>query len=122
MKKTRPTSERVYRELTTHEQDRLEAARRDSEANRETIIAWGRQQKLARVAMSSQIQELVSSLKKQREQLGLSLADIEAKTGIKKSALSRLENNSTANPTLLTLYRYSMALGLSFTASAIRPK
>jgi transcriptional regulator with XRE-family HTH domain len=36
---------------------------------------------------------------------------VEERTGIGRSALSRLENDDAANPTMATLLRYSDALG-----------
>lgn len=42
---------------------------------------------------------------------GLSLADMKERTGIERSALSRLENNAEANPTVNTLTRYADAVG-----------
>ncbi|MDA1051742.1 MAG: helix-turn-helix transcriptional regulator [Planctomycetota bacterium] len=41
------------------------------------------------------------------------MADVEQKSGLRRSVLSRLENNRTSNPTLLTLQRYAAALGLN---------
>ena len=45
--------------------------------------------------------------------LGRVAADVEARCGLKRSALSRLENDKTHNPTFLTLQRYATALGLT---------
>ena len=50
-------------------------------------------------------------LKRERERLGLSLADVAARSGIDKAALSRLENGQLTNPTIATLARYADALG-----------
>jgi DNA-binding Xre family transcriptional regulator len=52
----------------------------------------------------------ISALKQAREAQGLSLADIRDRTGIERSALSRLENE-TPNVTIRTLERYAEALG-----------
>ncbi|MBL7040918.1 MAG: helix-turn-helix transcriptional regulator [Pirellulaceae bacterium] len=52
----------------------------------------------------------IMELKQAREALGLSLADIRDRTGIERSALSRLENE-TPNVTIRTLERYAEALG-----------
>jgi len=41
----------------------------------------------------------------------LSLADVEQRTGIGRAALSRLENDTEPNPTVVTLTRYAQALG-----------
>jgi transcriptional regulator with XRE-family HTH domain len=52
-----------------------------------------------------------AALRAERERQGLSLADINERTGIDRAALSRLENNEDANPTLATLERYAEAVG-----------
>ena len=52
-------------------------------------------------------------LKAERELRGLSLADVGEKTGLSKSAISKLENNEDANPTVNTLSRYAEALGMT---------
>ena len=57
------------------------------------------------------IRQVVRSLKAERLRLGLSLADMYDRTGIDRAALSRLENNEEANPTLSTLERYAGAVG-----------
>jgi DNA-binding XRE family transcriptional regulator len=51
------------------------------------------------------------SLRRERERLGLSLADVAKLAGIDKAALSRLENGLQVNPTVNTLTRYVRALG-----------
>jgi DNA-binding XRE family transcriptional regulator len=53
----------------------------------------------------------VSELKKAREAAGLSLADVAEKSGIDKSALSKIETGQHPNPTVSTLCRYAHALG-----------
>jgi DNA-binding XRE family transcriptional regulator len=53
------------------------------------------------------------SLRRERERLGLSLADVAKLAGIDKAALSRLENGLQINPTVNTLARYVRALGKS---------
>jgi ribosome-binding protein aMBF1 (putative translation factor) len=57
----------------------------------------------------------VMSLRRERERLGLSLADVAARAKIDKGALSRLENGQQLNPTVNTLARYARALGKSLT-------
>lgn len=59
----------------------------------------------------------VRQLRAAREELGLSLAEMEKRTGIHKSALSRLENSKAPNPTLATLARYAAAIGKSIDIS-----
>lgn len=57
------------------------------------------------------LHEILALLRHERERQNLTLADIEAKTGISQAALSRLETGKSANPTLDTIYRISAALG-----------
>lgn len=52
-----------------------------------------------------------SLLKSTRENQNLSLADIAARTGMDKSAISRLENGLTENPTIGTLERLARSVG-----------
>jgi ribosome-binding protein aMBF1 (putative translation factor) len=57
----------------------------------------------------------VMSLRRERERLGLSLADVAERAKIDKAALSRLENGQQLNPTINTLERYARALGKRLT-------
>jgi DNA-binding XRE family transcriptional regulator len=51
------------------------------------------------------------ALRKAREDAGLSLTDVETRTGIDKATLSRLETGKQPNPTVDTLVRYAAAVG-----------
>ena len=64
-----------------------------------------------RQAAREQLQELVRELKAAREELGLSLSDLTERTGMDRSALSKLETGQRLNPTLDTLARYAEAVG-----------
>ena len=55
--------------------------------------------------------KVFADLRKEREARGLSLADVADRTGIDRSALSKLENGQRANFTLDTVMRYAQALG-----------
>jgi ribosome-binding protein aMBF1 (putative translation factor) len=57
----------------------------------------------------------VMGLRRERERLGLSLADVAERAKIDKAALSRLENGQQLNPTVNTLARYARALGKEVT-------
>jgi uncharacterized protein YcbX len=59
---------------------------------------------------SPAVQAAIAALKSAREAQGLSLADIRDRTGIERSALSRLEN-AFPNLTVRTLERYAEAVG-----------
>lgn len=64
-----------------------------------------------RMAILDQMRALVAQLKAAREAKGLSLADVTARTGMDRSALSKLETGQRANPTVETLVRYAEAVG-----------
>lgn len=53
----------------------------------------------------------LQALRKAREDAGLSLTDVETRTGIDKATLSRLETGKQPNPTVDTLVRYAAAVG-----------
>jgi DNA-binding XRE family transcriptional regulator len=57
------------------------------------------------------LRAMLATLKKQREQQGLSLADVAERCGMDRAAISRLENGVYVNPTVDTLYRYAQAIG-----------
>ncbi len=57
-----------------------------------------------------EMMDFAMRIKARRQQLDLSLADLAAKTGIDKAALSRLENGQVENPTFSTLERIAKAL------------
>lgn len=59
---------------------------------------------------SSVAQGAILALKQAREAQGLSLADIRDRTGIERSTLSRLEDESS-NVTVRSLEKYAEALG-----------
>ncbi len=64
-----------------------------------------------RMSALDQVAELLQQLKAAREEQGLSLADMMARTGMDRSALSKLETLQRANPTVETLVRYAKAVG-----------
>lgn len=112
MNQQRPTSERVYGALSGDAQRRLDRARAETEAARESILAVGRARKHPLDVSRAQVRRTVAILRDARERLGLSLADVEARSGLKCSSLSRLEHDPAANPTCLTLQRYALAVGM----------
>ena len=108
----KPTSERVVRELSIDERQLVTRAREETDVNRDAILADGRLRKRALELSRGQIHRTLATLKAKRESLGMSLVDVERKSGLKPSAISRLENDPEANPTLLTLQRYASAVGM----------
>jgi DNA-binding XRE family transcriptional regulator len=61
---------------------------------------------------------LMMQLKRERERRNLSLTDLSEHSGLTRSAISRLENGWNTNPTLDTIFRYAMALGMHVKFSA----
>lgn len=103
----------MIRPLTAEEAGRVAQAREDVEAERDEIMREGRIEKQAWMAMRREVESTLERLRMERERLGLSLADVEERSGLRASSLSRLENDKTSNPTLLTMQRYAAALGLT---------
>ena len=58
-----------------------------------------------------EFRRFIMMLRRERERLGLSLANVAQRAKIDKAALSRLENGQKLNPTVNTLERYVRALG-----------
>jgi hypothetical protein len=97
----------VKKELTQAERLRHTEIRRQIEQEKPELMARGRRIKMRHV----RLREAVDVLKNTRKALGLTLADIKARTGIEKGNLSRLENAPNPNPTIDTLVRYADAVG-----------
>lgn len=104
-------AKRLRRELTPEEKQRWQRAREEVAGERAGILAEGRRIKTARKRAEVAIRDAFKLLKAERQALGLSLSDVEAKSGIGRAALSRLENETEPNPTVVTLTRYAEALG-----------
>ena len=100
-------AQNVRKELTQAERLRHAEIRRQIESEKEELIAFCRRA----MARHTRLRNAVGILKSTREALGLTLADIKARTGIEKGNLSRLENASNPNPTIDTLTRYADAVG-----------
>lgn len=109
MAKQRAT--RIYRGLTPEEQQRWNQANAEAESEKKEILAKARRIKAARNKVNVAVREAMKALKRERQAQGLSLSDVEKRTGIGRAALSRLENETELNPTVVTLTRYAEALG-----------
>jgi hypothetical protein len=77
----------------------------------EQLLASGEYSDPLPVAEYFSLRQAVAALKGAREAAGLSLAEIEARSGVDKGALCRLETGQSVNPTINTLIRYAQALG-----------
>ena len=81
----------------------------------EQLVASGEYNEPLPMGEYLSIRVAVSALRKAREAAGLSLADVAEKSGIDKSALSKIETGQHPNPTVSTLCRYAHALGKRWT-------
>jgi predicted transcriptional regulator len=104
-------AKRIHRELTPEEKRRWNRAVKETEGEKEELLAEGRRLKAARAKVNVAVREAMKALKRERQAQGLSLSDVERRTGIGRAALSRLENQTELNPTVVTLTRYAEALG-----------
>lgn len=117
MTKRKRTAKRIVRPLTDDESLRLNAARQEVEANRGEILRNGRVARQAWLALRREVDDVIGQLRTERERQGLTLADVEQRSGLRRSVLSRLESDQSRNPTLLTLQRYAAALGMTVRAT-----
>jgi DNA-binding phage protein len=102
---------RIYRTATEDERTR-HATIREQIADELPEIRKRAKERLALLKKEgTPLRQVLGALRAGRERQGLSLADIYERTGIDRAALSRLENNEEANPTLATLERYAEAIG-----------
>lgn len=105
---TDPRRESVRRTFTPEEREQFERARREDEAELAQLRDEGR----AALVRFERLRDTMRALKRARLEAGLSLADIDHRTGIGRGNLSRLENDPSANPTLETLLRIADAIGV----------
>ncbi len=108
---TKERGKRIFRKATDEERER-HAKIREQIADELPDIKKRARQRLALLKKEgTPLRQVLAALHVERERQGLSLADINERTGIDRAALSRLENNEDANPTLATLERYAEAVG-----------
>ena len=106
-----PQAKRSTRSLTDAERARLQLLRAQIDTEKDEIIEEARRHKAAHDAAVARLRDVMQLLRAERTRQGLSLADMQERTGIARSALSRLETEPDANPTLTTVTRYAEALG-----------
>lgn len=102
---------RIYRKATAEERSRHDKVREQIVDELPDIKKRARQRLALLKAEGTPLRQVLAALRAEGERQGLSLADITERTGIDRGALSRLENNEDANPTLATLERYAEAVG-----------
>jgi DNA-binding phage protein len=101
----------IYRSATPEERERHRKVREQIAAELPEIKRHGREILAHALQEGLAPHHAIALLKAERIKKGLSLGDIQERTGIERSTLSRLENNVEANPTIGTLERYASALG-----------
>lgn len=57
------------------------------------------------------LKHVLKKLREERQRQGLSLADLNARSGIDRGTLSKVENDDDPNVTMNTLMRYAQAVG-----------
>jgi len=97
------------RKLSPEEAAKYRKIREEVELEKPEIIAKAQQAR--NEARRQQLAAIMQKLKAAREAKGLSLADIYERTGIDRSAISKLENVTNENPTIDTLLRYAEVVG-----------
>ncbi|MFV1969028.1 MAG: helix-turn-helix domain-containing protein [Pirellulaceae bacterium] len=100
-----------YPRMTAEERQPFEQAVAEEQAAKEENTEAARAVLPRLMADCEQAARIVRQLHEAREAAGVSLAELEQRTGIRKSVLSRLENSKAPNPTLATLQRYCDAIG-----------
>lgn len=102
---------RIYRSLSSVEKAQHAEIRRQVQAELPSIEERGRQHLAETLVQGIEIQHIPALLKAERLKQGLSLSDLNERTNIDRSTLSKLESNADANPTISTLMRYAEAMG-----------
>ncbi len=97
------------RKLTPEEAAKYRKIREEVELEKPEVIAKAQQAR--RDSRLKQLAVVMQQLKAAREAKGLSLADVYQRTGIDRSALSKLGNVTNDNPTIETLLRYAEVVG-----------
>jgi predicted transcriptional regulator len=110
------SGKRIHRKIerTPAQQRQLKAIRDRFQRDRpglEDLLAAGDAKEVVPQGEYLELRALLGKLKKHREQQGMSLADVAARSGMDRAAVSRLENGVYLNPTVDTLYRYAQAVG-----------
>ena len=101
------TGRRIVRAGTADELARLNQAIAEEDTGVEANRRLGREL----LAERQRLGEAVAVLRTLRLEAGVTLAEMERRTGMSAANISRLENMDGPNPTIATLDRYAAALG-----------
>jgi len=102
---------RIYVKSTPEHEEELRQLREQIEAEKPEIIARGRELKRRREESLAKLRDVFRALRAVRQAQGLSLSDMQARTGMSRETISKLENIRGTNPTVDTIERYAEALG-----------
>ncbi len=108
-------------ELTPEQRAAVDAIRARARHDRpgpDELIDRGEIDELVPHAQFMELRMLAATLRRMREERGLSLTDVSERSGMTRAAVSRLENGWNVNPTLDTLFRYAAAVGAHVSLSA----
>ena len=97
--------EQALREKLQKERPSLEDLVRAGACDPDAVMTMG---------MYFDVQRALQALKREREQCGLSIADVAERSGLDRAVVSRLEKGKQDNPTTATLMRYAAAVGKRF--------
>lgn len=100
--------QRIRKNLTPAERERHRQPAAQVQADKPRIMEIGREVRREHERM---LREVMSQLQEAKQESGLSLAELRDKTGIDRSTLSKLLNDPSSNPTLMTLNRIAQACG-----------
>ncbi len=101
----------TQKKLTSEQQARVDRARAAAEGPDKADLI--RQAKAAQKQTAAD-NVIMTELRAARESAGISLRELEERTGISRGNLSRLETGES-NPTVSTLRRYAEAIGKTVT-------
>ncbi len=110
------TKQRIHRKIerSPSEQRQLENIRERFQRERpslDDLRATGDASEAVEHGEYLDLRAMLIAIKRHRQAQGLSLADVADRSGMDRSAISRLENGVYVNPTVDTLYRYAEAVG-----------
>jgi predicted transcriptional regulator len=112
---TRKTRRIQRPRVQTPEQQAVEKAIRDrfqrERPSLQNLVDSGDVEQVYSMREYWELRKTFAALKALREQQGLSITDMEKRTGMDRAMISRLENGQIDNPTLATVSRYAKALG-----------
>ena len=94
---TKERGKRIYRKATEEERARHAKVREQIASELPDIKRRARDRLALLKKEGTPLRQVLAALRAERERQGLSLADINERTGIDRAALSRLENNEDAN-------------------------